>query len=90
MATNADIIRAALLITRSTSPYGELAWIADIRAAVSHLMNAAEVNATLLAGWHAGWVVLERADMVQGVADKAAASELRYETESFHYTGLAG
>jgi hypothetical protein len=84
------IIRAALTITRSTSPYSELPWIADVRAAVSHLLTAAEVDAALLAGREEGWVILRTADLVQGCADKAAASELRDLTDRYHYAGLAG
>lgn len=87
-ASETDIVKAALTITRSCSPYSELAFIADIRAAVSHMLDVDRVDATLIALWQDGEIVLERADMVQGCADKVTQSELSYITETFHYAGL--
>lgn len=85
-----EIVKAALLITRATSPYSSLPWIADVRAAVRHMLPAERVDAILiaLAQSERPQVELRRADMVDGVAIIAAASELHYETACWHYAGL--
>lgn len=92
MSTDYDIIRAALLITRATSRYSRLAWICEVRAAVRHKLPARRVDELLIELHRTGQIVLERADLVQGVAQLAEASVLRDETktETWHYAGLPG
>jgi hypothetical protein len=86
-ARDREIIRAALLITRVRSDYSDLAWIADIRKAVSHLLSAHRVDMLLLRLHDDGEIELRRADMVQGCEDIAAESALHCLTETWHYAG---
>jgi hypothetical protein len=86
----AAIVRAAVMNTRPDSPYSELPWLADVRASAAVAgVSAAETDAALIELHQADSIELRRADMVQGVADKAAASELTFCGETWHYAGLA-
>jgi hypothetical protein len=85
--TATDLVIAAARITRTVDRLEDRCYLCDMRAATG--LDAARFTAALLELWYADRIELTRADLVLDSA-KVEASELRIETETFHYARLAG
>lgn len=61
-------------------------YLSDVQESLG--FDDAAFREVVLSAWYDGLVRLSRADLVRDVA-REAASELRLETETFHYIALA-
>jgi hypothetical protein len=87
--TPTDLVLAALDVLRTTEKLDDRIWICDVRAACAMRdLTAEQVDEALLVLWDERRVELTRADLIFDTA-KIEASEIRLETETFHYAAKA-
>jgi hypothetical protein len=87
-ASDTDLVKAAAALTR-TCDVTDCAYLCDVRQATG--LDAERFAAAALELWQADEVELTRADLVTALdTAKVEASELRYETETFHFIALSG
>jgi hypothetical protein len=83
---NATQTALAIAIATTAPALGDKRYLSDVAAALG--FDAERFEAVLLSAWYDGHIELSRADLVLDSA-KVEASELRIETETFHYARLA-